>query len=1176
MFSHFLRRPWGLLYITVLLAIPFLTVVTAVTAQPNISPPGINDRALLPHLPSKEDNIGGGNAIQTPESISWGLGVFQSFRDNNWEIYSSDFTISNPIRLTSHPASDIHPRLNRGATRIVFSSNRDGDYEIFVMNADGSGIQQLTHNDASDINPAWSPNGKQIAFQTYRDGQAEIYIMNADGSEQQRMTIHGNFDGEPTWSPDGNKIAFTSTRTGTPFIYVMNNDGTGVMQLSNQPASFASWSPDGGQIAYSADLDGDSFLELWVMNADGTNQRMLHDPYGQIDDWAKGWSPDGQSISFTEISFVFYQGAWYWQSAYIYAYDTVSDNNYDPTVLLDNNNRNWHPDWITSDIAPPQTEIGPISTYSQAPGFQVSWSGVDQDNGAGLATYDVQYRLNSTDPWMNWQMGVTTTSAAYAAAVADTVAFRVRGRDHAFNYETWPSFNNPSTTFYTWALHGKLTDNRGTPVSDAPLAVFPIPINAAQTNQDGLFALWLKTNSIHTLDAVRLGYGDLAQTSLNWENLAHVYLPPADNALLNGGFEEASAFAAWTPAGSVTAVTQPHHTGTKAALLDSPACPFPCLSEGETPPNFLVTTQAAMVVDSQGYTHIISSFLPDYTLALISRSPSGNWTEPVPMPIQGGAYPLMAVEQNDTLHALWSNNYNVYYVHKSPDSPSWSTPSLLFSPNDPHNWTQAYAKSMAIDSQGGVHVLIELAPTSIIPLSPHHAYYLYRQPDGAWLQPVLLNASDPDFGEAYLGGLMAIGPEDRLHFVWAESSPALYPILRTNSIYHQARLADGQWSNRQTIQTDNEDEPWLEDIAVSLHGTVHIMWSRLTPTPSYLRENYHQKRSPSGNWSSPTLMLQRRTGSDYTPGKIAVDSNEGVHMIMQAATLPTATLYYAFSQDGSVWQSELYPTTGSSMYDLDLTIDQQDIMHILAKGYYRPINATTTRTASISQQVFIPLDMAAPTLAFMAKRPGDVPGDNSGLVLLVNDGASETAVPLANGRAEWNHYWVDMSPWAGLTVQVKFQLTQTVGDPHVQAIIDDVSLGSAYPDIWVHGNGPGGGLPGQTVVFEIAYGNRGKVPAEGTILELDWPESLLLASANITPTVGVGSLTWSLGDLAAEAAPGALVVTATIGADTPFWETISLPISLSSATTELEQQNNEAILSMSIAHRTFFPALLRP
>ena len=91
-------------------------------------------------------------------------------------------------------------------------------------------------------------------------------------------------------------ILFTNDQDGDVEIFVVNADGTNERQLTNDPHydEKPSWSPDGTQIAFESDRDGD--VEIFVMNADGTNVRQLtNDPHY---DEKPSWSPDGTQIAF--------------------------------------------------------------------------------------------------------------------------------------------------------------------------------------------------------------------------------------------------------------------------------------------------------------------------------------------------------------------------------------------------------------------------------------------------------------------------------------------------------------------------------------------------------------------------------------------------------------------------------------------------------------------------------------------------------------------------------------------------------------------------------------------------------------------------------------------------------------------------------------------------------------
>ncbi len=223
--------------------------------------------------------------------------VFDSYRDDNWEVYIVNENGSNPLNLTNHPAGDGDPAWSLDGQRIAFDSDRDDNWEIYVMNTDGSGVARLTHDPADDDSPAWSPDGSQIAFKSNRDGNWEIYAINLSDLSATNLTNHPADDRLPAWSPDGQRIAFVSDRTGEWDLWIMNADGSDPVNLTNYPAqdSFPAWSPDGRRIAFHSYRDGNA--ELYVMNSDGANpMRLTNNP---ADDWAPSWSSDGLRLAFT-------------------------------------------------------------------------------------------------------------------------------------------------------------------------------------------------------------------------------------------------------------------------------------------------------------------------------------------------------------------------------------------------------------------------------------------------------------------------------------------------------------------------------------------------------------------------------------------------------------------------------------------------------------------------------------------------------------------------------------------------------------------------------------------------------------------------------------------------------------------------------------------------------------
>ena len=384
--------------------------------QPHM-PPGPHPELLLS---TSKDSKPAFFAAPSPSAIpGWSRLVFQSFRDNNWEIYSANADGSGQTRVTDAPSVDYAPRLDPGADRIAFASDRNGgDYDIFVVDWNGAGLTALTDNSSDDVAPAWSPNGNKLAFEAYRDGQAEVYVMNATGSAVTRLTNNSAYDGTPAWSPDGSKIAFTSKRTGSYQVWLMNADGTEPIALTNYPNAYdPAWSPDGSQIAFDADADGDGYEELWVMNADGSGSRQVYDPplSNQVA-WARSWSADGRYVAFSQLT---------WDGpittdATIEAWDSLIPGS---IVPLSPGNRDTNPDWQ----ATPDPDLWVSQSSSAAlPGEQVDLELIYGNRGtvaardvriteelpAGLTFVSADPPPNATSPVLRWNKSTLPPSSS--------------------------------------------------------------------------------------------------------------------------------------------------------------------------------------------------------------------------------------------------------------------------------------------------------------------------------------------------------------------------------------------------------------------------------------------------------------------------------------------------------------------------------------------------------------------------------------------------------------------------------------------------------------------------------------------------------------------------------------------------------------------------------------------
>ena len=180
--------------------------------------------------------------------------------------------------------------------------------EIMVMSADGTEVRAMTKGPGNAGFPSWSPDGTEIVYRYWTGNEHGLRIVDVTTGESRVLTTE--LDNLPAWSPKGDVIVFTRYAPDERFpydefnIYTIRPDGTDLKRLTDTEGNDAHshWSPDGNYLLWSSSRFGykdesplvinqpQPYAELFIMNADGSNQRPLTD--NQYEEGTPAWLPE--------------------------------------------------------------------------------------------------------------------------------------------------------------------------------------------------------------------------------------------------------------------------------------------------------------------------------------------------------------------------------------------------------------------------------------------------------------------------------------------------------------------------------------------------------------------------------------------------------------------------------------------------------------------------------------------------------------------------------------------------------------------------------------------------------------------------------------------------------------------------------------------------------------------
>ena len=199
---------------------------------------------------------------------------------------------------------------------------------------------QLTQTASNQIQPDWSADASTIAYASNERGLWEIYTMTSVGAGHQRVVTQSpSWALAPVYSPVNDDFLFVSDKnsaTGGSSIWLWDDsagapselydgpgrDGDASPALATAPAtaldlpagagfSRPTWSPDGTKIAFARERTDGGIVDVYVMDADGSDAESLEDYVDGLgvlntnittndDEFAPFWLEDDSGIAFVK------------------------------------------------------------------------------------------------------------------------------------------------------------------------------------------------------------------------------------------------------------------------------------------------------------------------------------------------------------------------------------------------------------------------------------------------------------------------------------------------------------------------------------------------------------------------------------------------------------------------------------------------------------------------------------------------------------------------------------------------------------------------------------------------------------------------------------------------------------------------------------------------------------
>ena len=217
-----------------------------------------------------------------------------------------------PIEELARLPSFMAPTLSYDRKSIAFYWNKTGALELYVMGVEPDDEPRQVSNGELPRTPrggpVWSRDGRYVFFPKDNDGdeQNNIWRIHVETGETEQLTDNPSAQEYPmVVSPDDKTLLVATNLVGQMNLHSLDLETREYTQLTayDYPtggflAGSTVYSPDGSQIVFGTnESDDTNNYDIYIMNADGSDQRKLFSTSVGAKDGAVDWSKDGRYLA---------------------------------------------------------------------------------------------------------------------------------------------------------------------------------------------------------------------------------------------------------------------------------------------------------------------------------------------------------------------------------------------------------------------------------------------------------------------------------------------------------------------------------------------------------------------------------------------------------------------------------------------------------------------------------------------------------------------------------------------------------------------------------------------------------------------------------------------------------------------------------------------------------------